>query len=29
VLISMALTLIGTFISDVLLAVLDPRINFA
>jgi peptide/nickel transport system permease protein len=29
VLISMALTLIGTFISDILLAVLDPRINFA
>lgn len=28
VLISMALTLIGTFISDVLVAVLDPRIHY-
>lgn len=28
VMISMALTLIGTFISDILLAVLDPRIHY-
>jgi peptide/nickel transport system permease protein len=28
VLISMALTLIGTFISDILLAILDPRIHY-
>ena len=28
VMISMALTLVGTFISDILLAVLDPRIHY-
>lgn len=29
VMISMALTLIGTFISDILLAILDPRIHYS
>ena len=29
VMISMALTLVGTFISDILLAILDPRINYS
>jgi len=29
VMISMALTLIGTFVSDILLVVLDPRIQYS
>ena len=28
VMISMALTLVGTFLSDILLAILDPRIQY-